>query len=105
MLPSTIQKIFDSTALDQKNLVEFGLKAAEELGELSEAILSYSNVSACGYKNLTQSDVIEEAIDVIIVCMAVMAEADPGLTVEELDRRTKEKIKKWYEKIGLGESR
>ena len=80
-------------------MVEFGLKAAEELGEMSEAILSYSQVSGCGYKKLTRDDVVEEAIDVVIVCLAAMAKAYPELTIAELDRRTEEKIAKWYAAI------
>jgi NTP pyrophosphatase (non-canonical NTP hydrolase) len=102
MFPATIEKIFKSTRLDHKNLVEFGLKAAEELGEMSEAILSYSQVSACGYKQLTRDDVVEEAIDVVIVCLAAMAKAYPELTIAELNRRTEEKIAKWYAAIEQG---
>lgn len=99
MYPATIERIFDSTRLDHKNLVEFGLKAAEELGEMSEAILSCTGVSACAHKKLTRDDVVEEAIDVIIVCMAAMAKACPDLTVAELNRRAEEKIAKWYKTI------
>jgi NTP pyrophosphatase (non-canonical NTP hydrolase) len=104
MYPATIEKIFASTEVDRKSLVEFGLKAAEELGELSEAILSFSNVSACGYKQLSRDDVVEEAIDVVIVCLAAMAKVYPELTIAELNRRTEAKIAKWYEAVELDTS-
>lgn len=98
-MEETIRTIFRTTKLDKKNLVEIGLKASEELGELSEAILSYSNVSACGYKQLTAEDVIEEAVDVIIVCLAAIARANPHMEVADLDNRTRQKVQKWIEKI------
>ena len=100
-MEDTIRTIFKTTALDKKTLIETGLKAAEELGELSEAILSYSQVSACGYKQLTADDVVEEAVDVIIVCLAAIVRAKPEIEVAELDQRVRAKVEKWIEKINV----
>lgn len=56
---------------DEKNSTQKCLKCTEELGELDEAILSYSKAHACSYKGKTEEDVLEEACDVIQCVIAL----------------------------------
>ncbi|MEG2985747.1 MAG: MazG-like family protein, partial [Peptostreptococcaceae bacterium] len=63
------------TVIDKKTLVERTLKLSEEVGEVAQAVLSYSDACGCGYKNKTKEDVVEECLDVIIVASAIIAQS------------------------------
>lgn len=48
------------------------MKLTEELGELSEAVLSAEQEPGAGYKYKTIADVNEEACDVILVALSIL---------------------------------
>ena len=73
------------------------LKCTEELGEVSEAVLSYTGACGCGYKNKTIDDVKEEIMDVFIVIVAMAAKV--GLTKEEFKPIIEGKLNKWQKVI------
>lgn len=73
------------------------LKCTEELGEVSEAVLSYNGVCGCGYKGKTIDDVNEEIIDVFIVIVAMAAKA--GMTKEQMIPIIEKKLGKWQKVI------
>ena len=86
-----------SNEKEGKTLVEMTLKCAEEVGELSQAVLSYTNACGCGYKNLGIEHVAEEIVDVFLVIIALAAKA--GLTQEDMMPIIEEKLIKWQDKI------
>ncbi|MDK2562436.1 MazG-like family protein [Romboutsia sedimentorum] len=91
-----IQKL---TLIDKKSLLERALKLSEEVGEVSEAVLSYSNSSGCGYKNKSKEDVIEECLDVIIVASSMISQScDNNINLEEVQAIYKKKLDKWKSK-------
>lgn len=97
-----MDKLFDkileiSREKEGKTLVEMTLKCTEELGELSEAVLSYTNTHGCGYKNLGREHVLEELTDVIIVIVALAAKA--GISKDEIKGEMEKKLLKWVDKI------
>lgn len=87
------------TKLDKKILIERALKLSEEVGEVSEAILSYSNACGCGYKNKDKKDVIEECLDVIIVATSLISQVSDNDVDEKLvEELYSKKINKWKQK-------
>ena len=91
-----IQKL---TLIDKKSLLERALKLSEEVGEVSEAVLSYSNSNGCGYKNKSKEDVIEECLDVIIVASSMIIQScDNNINLEEVQAIYKKKLDKWKSK-------
>ncbi|GAA0116102.1 MazG-like family protein [Clostridium senegalense] len=93
------EKIEELTKLDKKTLVERALKLSEEVGEVSEAILSYCNVCGCGYKKKGREDVIEECLDVIIVASSLISHVSDGNLDNNFIRNLYlKKINKWEEK-------
>lgn len=83
--------------LDNKSFERRILKMTEELGELSEAFLDYMEG---GYKNKTKEDIIEEAVDVLIMAKSILAE-----TLENSDEIAssidlyEKKLNKWANSI------
>jgi NTP pyrophosphatase (non-canonical NTP hydrolase) len=93
-----IDKILEiSKEKERKDVFQMTLKCMEELGELSQAILSSSGAHGCAHKNKTIDDVKEEAIDVFIVATALLSKV--GLTKEEIISITEKKIIKWQSVI------
>lgn len=90
---------------DTKTPVERALKLAEECGEVAEAMLSAQKVSGSGYKDMDQSDVIKECIDVIIVAKSIIASVvsriDPQITMEVVNETYDIKMEKWQEKCSV----
>ena len=84
---------------ETKTLIELTLKTSEELGELSEAVLSYTHTPGNAYKGKTQEDVLEEAVDVIQCALAVAFRADPNLTIGQLKGMFQRKLEKWQTKL------
>jgi NTP pyrophosphatase (non-canonical NTP hydrolase) len=56
---------------EPKTLEQMALKLSEEVGETSQAVLSYIKASGSEYKQLGIDDVKEECIDVILVALAM----------------------------------
>ncbi|MEI0736225.1 MazG-like family protein [Paenibacillus sp. JTLBN-2024] len=50
----------------------------EEVGETSQAMLSYRQASGSEYKKLGLSDVKEECVDVILVALALFYKLSEG---------------------------
>ena len=91
-----IQKL---TSIDKKSLVERTLKLSEEVGEVAQAVLSYSNACGCGYKNKSKEDIIEECLDVIIVASAIISQNyDNKIDIENIKKIYHEKLEKWKDK-------
>lgn len=85
--------------IDKKSLMERALKLSEEVGEVSQAVLSSSNVCGCGYKEKTKEDIVEECLDVIIVASSIISQSyDNEINMDEIVNIYKKKLKKWEEK-------
>lgn len=92
----TFKKIFEASVSDKKTLEQKALKLAEETGEVAQAILSYCSAHACGYKNKTKEDAIEELIDCIITAGSVIYHIEDGKVDEKrFCRIVDTKLKKW----------
>ncbi|GKS15004.1 hypothetical protein YDYSY3_60040 [Paenibacillus chitinolyticus] len=84
---------------ESKTLEQMALKLSEEVGETSQAVLSYIKASGSKYKQLGIEDVKEECIDVILVALAMfykLSEND-----KELHELFSKKLDKWGSKISL----
>lgn len=84
-----------------KTLLEMILKCSEELGELSQAVLSYTGACGCSHKNLTLDNVKEEVVDVFVVITAIIAKV--GLSKEEVIGIAENKLIKWQKVINKQE--
>lgn len=93
-----IDKILEISKIQEsKTLQEMALKCAEETGEMCQAVLSYTDAPACGYKELGIDSVLEEIADVIIVATAMVSKLN--LTKDDLNRIIELKVEKWLQKI------
>ena len=79
--------------IDWKTKIERALKLCEEAGEVAGAVLSSENVSAAGYKGLTEADVVEELVDVYICLRALLLKYDHS--ADMLDAIATRKLQKW----------
>lgn len=98
-----LRDIFELTKSDSKTLQERCLKLAEESGEVAQAVLSATGAPGSGYKRLSLADVREEALDAVIVAMAIFAQASDSQ--EEFDREFSEllerKVSKWLHTLKM----
>jgi NTP pyrophosphatase (non-canonical NTP hydrolase) len=92
-----IDNIFEISKNGGKTLQELTLKCVEEIGELSQAVLSYTGAKGCKYKELNKEDVIEELADVFLVNIAMAQEL--GITKEDLKKEIERKLNKWIKKM------
>lgn len=88
-----------SNAKEGKSLQEMTLKCAEEVGELAQAVLSFTGAKGCVYKEMKKEHVIEELADVIIVSLAMVARV--GIGKEEIKAEIERKLNKWIEKMDI----
>ncbi|MTH98047.1 hypothetical protein E1297_18785 [Roseibium sp. RKSG952] len=90
-------EIYNLTLQDRKTLVQRALKLSEEAGELAQAVLSATHAPGCDYKQLSMGDVREEAADVLIVALSILAQAsgDQDEFERELASLMEEKSRKW----------
>jgi len=91
------ESVIGVTELDTKTLEQRCLKGTEELGELSEAILSYNGACGCEYKDKTMDDIKEEASDLLLVVLSVLAQT--RTSEDELAAILKKKLEKWDLKV------
>ncbi len=85
------------SANEKKTLEQMVLKLSEEVGETSQAVLSYLNASGNAYKQLGLEDVKEECVDVMLIALALffrLAESE-----NELEPLMRKKLAKWKEKV------
>lgn len=93
------EEIQNLTQIDKKTLTERTLKLSEEVGEVAQAVLSYTNACGCGYKNKSKEDVVEECLDVIIVASAIISQSyDNDVDIENIINIYNKKLNKWREK-------
>lgn len=99
-MQNTINEIFNIAITEErKSLLEMVLKCSEEIGELSEAVLSFTQAPGCEYKKLQISNVKEEVTDIIIVALAIAAKIE--MSQNELNTIMKNKVLKWRQKIKI----
>jgi NTP pyrophosphatase (non-canonical NTP hydrolase) len=89
----TINRIRELTRLDGKSETQRALKLAEEVGEVSAAVLSETNAPGCEYKTLDHSDVLEECVDVLIVAFSMLDQYH--FSDEEIQETFEAKLDKW----------
>lgn len=94
-----LNKIKELTLKDNKTLVERALKTSEECGELAQATLSYEKVNGTEYKELTQENVIEEAVDTLLCTISMMYHVDSTFNEDKLNSIINEKLLKWESKL------
>ncbi len=80
-----LNDIYDLTGQDPKSLQERALKLAEEAGEVAQAVLCATGAPGTAYKGLTLSDVREEAVDAVIVALAILAQVSESKEAFETD--------------------
>lgn len=103
-------KLIQSTGKPTRSLstlLRRTLKAAEECGELSEAVLSVTSDSNA--KNKSHDDIIEEALDLAIVALDVaLTKSSDGISESEQYEHVSGilalKLQKWEGKILSGET-
>lgn len=81
------------TSADPKSLVEKGLKASSEAGELSSAVLSFANVAGAQHRFVGREAVLDEVADVILAALSIAY--DVGATDEEVEAEIHRKAVKW----------
>lgn len=86
-----------SRANESKTIQQITLKLMEEMGEVAEALLSYTEAPGCKYKGKTIDDLKEEIIDVIIVSFVLTEKL--GMEKEEIKEIIKRKVDKWVNKV------
>lgn len=94
---SNIERIYQITKDDRKDITQKALKLCEETGEVAQAILSYTNASGCGYKSKTIDDITEEIADVYIVALSLACQLD--IPFEKIEEMVEKKLDVWQEKI------
>ncbi|WP_096187354.1 MazG-like family protein [Evansella halocellulosilytica] len=82
---------------EPKTLEQMALKLTEEVGETSQAVLSYLKASGSDYKQLGIDDVKEECIDVVLVALAIYYKLSED--EEEFQKLASKKLNKWESKI------
>ena len=93
MYQQQVDEIRRLTKLDGKTKEQRIIKLMEEVGELAEAVLSETGAPGCEYKNKDSGDVVEEAVDVIIVALSILdAYEIPDPNIFE---RLRHKLHKW----------
>ncbi|KHF38556.1 MazG-like family protein [Halalkalibacter okhensis] len=78
---------------EKKTLEQMVLKLTEEIGETSQAMLSYKQASGSEYKHLDIADVKEECADVILVALSLFYKLCENEA--ELEEYLEKKVAKW----------
>ncbi|QOV08438.1 MazG nucleotide pyrophosphohydrolase domain containing protein [Bacillus phage Kirov] len=94
---TTMEKVYDLSIENEKSLEQIALKMSEEVGEVSQALLSHLKASGSAYKELGANDVIEECVDVMIVAYSLIYKL--GGTDADIEKLMREKVNKWEEKV------
>ena len=89
------------TKVDNKSISKRMLKIVEELGECSEALLSYEEVSGCGYKKRTTNHILEESIDVLLCSLSLLYQVaeEYKFSDKETEVLLNKKLIKWENKV------
>jgi NTP pyrophosphatase (non-canonical NTP hydrolase) len=93
-----IKRVLEISASQEgKDVTQMTLKGAEEMGELAQAVLSYTNAPGSKHRKLDLEDVKEEIIDVFLIMVALAAKV--GMNEEEFLQIAEKKIEKWINKM------
>jgi transcriptional regulator with XRE-family HTH domain len=82
---------------NEKSLEQIALKLAEETGEVSQALLSHLKANGSSYKGLTDQDVKEECVDVVIVALSLFYKLNGNDS--EFTNLFDKKVEKWKQKV------
>ncbi|UGO50887.1 MazG-like pyrophosphatase [Bacillus phage vB_BanS_Nate] len=93
----TMDKIIKLSMENEKSLEQIALKMSEEVGEVSQALLSHLKSSGSEYKKLGAEDVIEECVDVMIVAYSLIYKL--GGSKSDIAKLFTTKVNKWEEKV------
>lgn len=97
-MESLIKRVLEISASQEgKDVTQMTLKGAEEMGELAQAVLSYTNAPGSKHRTLGLDDVKEEIIDVFLIIVALAAKV--GMNEEEFHEIAEKKIQKWINKM------
>ncbi|MEG0551145.1 MAG: MazG-like family protein [Vagococcus sp.] len=97
-MTSIIKKIKHLSTKEPKTLEQMALKLSEESGEVSQAVLSYTNASGNKYKKLDSANLKQECIDTILVATALYYKLENS-NDEEFLEILQEKMNKWEQHI------
>jgi len=86
-----------STTKEGKSVQELALKCTEEVGELAQAVLSFTGASGSKYKKLKEEHIVEELADIFLVDLALVARM--GVSKEDFKLIIEKKLLKWVEKM------
>jgi len=79
-----------------KTLYEMVLKLTEEVGEVSQSVLSHEGAQGSEYKNKSRDDVVEELVDVMMVVESLLYRFH--VSDSEFNAMFNQKLAKWEEK-------
>ena len=97
MMEQLLKEIKKLSEREPKTIEQMALKLSEEVGETSQAVLSYLKASGSDYKELGIDDVKEECVDVILVALSLFYKLSENET--ELHELISKKLEKWQSKI------
>jgi len=97
MMEQLLKEIKKLSEREPKTIEQMALKLSEEVGETSQAVLSYLKASGSDYKKLGIDDVKEECVDVILVALSLFYKLSENET--ELHELISKKLEKWQSKI------
>jgi NTP pyrophosphatase (non-canonical NTP hydrolase) len=102
-LDSIFSEISRLNLKDGKTIEQRLLKLLEELGELSQALLSSKKVIGCEYKGITKNEVLEESVDVLICSISMLFESaiETDADINQINDLIITKIEKWKEKSNI----
>ena len=89
------------TKVDRKTINTRLLKIMEELGECSQAFISYEAVSGCTYKGCTQMNVLEEALDTFLCVLSLVYQIADEYNIDQdkVQKLINKKLVKWENKV------
>jgi len=81
------------TSRDTKDLVSKTLKQSEECGELSGAVLAYTNASGSLHKVVSKEKILEECVDNILVALSIAYSLE--FSDDDISDKMRSKSKYW----------
>ncbi|AEZ50336.1 hypothetical protein BCPG3_141 [Bacillus phage BCPG3] len=91
------QKLERLCNANTKSIQEMALKLTEEVGEVAQAILSFTGAQGNEYKAKGRDDVIEELVDVTMVVESLLHRFH--VSDARFNSTFNQKLDKWEEKI------
>lgn len=69
-MDSYLERVDKLSDQEPKSIEQMALKLAEESGEVSQAVLSYTDASS-SYKKLDKDDIKGECVDAVLVALSI----------------------------------